>query len=245
MNEFGDALNKICDTSVVWCQQSVSDLPCCEFSKKNWTIEPTSFSGGSTKMYASVSGMTFRMVVGCVTICQQLKRYMTILQFHLRSSTSSKMRMKNRIFAEVSHEDDFCIVLIIAAVCIDLSAMWYPKVLQENQRKRYQESRSCKKEQTLARKAVKRFKTKPKNNPESEDEFNNKGAYETPFWRKRNIDSLTKQKTKLMNWQIKYGSWMKSHSVTYRVVSFLLLGLIRCTFITLQLPDWCKPKREK
>lgn len=52
----------------------------------------------------------------------------------------------------------FCVVLIIAAVCIAALVCYVVsgKVLQEkNQRKRYQESRSCKKEQTLARKSRK------------------------------------------------------------------------------------------
>ena len=76
----------------------------------------------------------------------------------------------------------FCVVLIIAAVCIAALVCYVVsgKVLQEKIKERNtKKAVLARKSKRWHEKAVKRFKAKPKNNPESEDEFNNKGAYET------------------------------------------------------------------
>lgn len=129
--------------------------------------------------------------------------------------------MKNRIFAEVSHEDDFLCRPdnssgLHRSTCLLCGIR--EGVAGKNQRKRYQESRSCKKEQTLAKKAVKRFKTKPKNNPESEDEFNNKGAYETLVLTEEEHRQFDEAENEIDELTDKIRQLEEIHSVTYRAI---------------------------
>lgn len=68
------------------------------------------------------------------------------------------------------------------------------------------------------KKAVKRFKAKPKNNPESEDEFNNKGAYETLVLTEEEHRQFDEAENEIDELTDKIRQLEEIHSVTYRAV---------------------------
>ena len=119
--------------------------------------------------------------------------------------------MKIRIFAEVSHEDDFLYRPdnssgLHRSTCLLCSIR--EGVAGKNQRKskRWHE------------KAVKRFKAKPKNNPESEDEFNNKGAYETLVLTEEEHKQFDEAENEIDELTDKIRQLEEIHSVTYRAI---------------------------
>lgn len=76
----------------------------------------------------------------------------------------------------------------------------------------------AKKSKRWHEKAVKRFKAKSKNNPESEDEFNNKGAYETLVLTEEEHRQFDEAENEIDELTDKIRQLEEIHSVTYRAV---------------------------
>lgn len=115
----------------------------------------------------------------------------------------------------------FCVVLIIAAVCIAALVCYVVsgKVLQEKIKERdTKKAVLARKSKRWHKKAVKRFKAKPKNNPESEDEFNNKGAYETLVLTEEEHRQFDEAENEIDELTDKIRQLEEIHSVTYRAI---------------------------